>query len=183
MTATIVFIQGGGAGAYDEDALLAESLRRELGDAAAVEYPAMPDEDSPDPVTWGPAIAAAIHAAGEPVVLVGHSIGGYVLLSHLIAEPPTERVQAICLIATPFPAGDADWTFDDFELPDGFAARLTAPVFLYASEDDDTVPFAHRDLYAKAIPGSKVRTASGGHQLGNDLRLVADDLRPLVQSG
>jgi hypothetical protein len=56
-------------------------------------------------------------------------------------------------------------------------------VFLYASEDDDTVPFAHRDLYAKAIPGSKVRTASGGHQLGNDLRLVADDLRPLVQSG
>ena len=57
------------------------------------------------------------------------------------------------------------------------------PVFLYASEDDDTVPFAHRDLYAEAIPGSKVRTASGGHQLGNDLRLVADDLRPLVQSG
>ena len=53
-------------------------------------------------------------------------------------------------------------------------------MLLYASEDDDTVPFAHRDLWAAAIPGSVVRTTTGGHQLGNDLRMVADDIRQLV---
>jgi hypothetical protein len=30
------------------------------------------------------------------------------------------------------------------------ASALNAPVFLYASEDDEVVPFAHRDLWIVA---------------------------------
>src|SRR5215207_8436957 len=108
--ATVVFIQGGGAGAYDEDALLVQSLRRELGDGIPVEYPRMPDEGDPDPVSWGPAIASAIGQAAPPLVLVAHSIGGYLLLRQLLDEPPESPVLAICLIAVPYPGGDADWT-------------------------------------------------------------------------
>ena len=182
MTATIVFIQGGGDGAHDEDALLAGDLQRRLGDGFRVDFPPMPDEGNPDVVTWGPAIAAAISKAEPPVVLVGHSIGGFVLLEQLAAQPPVE-VRAIALIAVPFPSGDADWTFDGFDLPDLSAALpRNAEVLLYAAEDDDTVPFAHRDLWATAIPGSATRTVDGGHQLANDLRVVADDIRQIVSS-
>jgi predicted alpha/beta hydrolase family esterase len=173
---SVVFIQGGGAGARDEDELLVASLRRELGDGIPVLLPAMPDEDDPDEATWGPAIGQALEAAAEPVALVGQSIGGYLLVHRLAAQPPQRHVQSIHLIAAPFPGGDADWTFPGFGLPEGFAARLSAPVFLYASEDDDIVPFADRDLYAAAIPGAKVRTTTGGHQLGDDLSLVAADI-------
>ncbi|MCR2791814.1 LLM class flavin-dependent oxidoreductase [Microbacterium sp. zg.Y625] len=53
----------------------------------------------------------------------------------------------------------------------------------YASPDDEVVPFAHRDLYAAAIPRAVTRTVTGGHQLGDDLRVVADDIRGLVGDG
>lgn len=169
----VVFLQGGGDGAHAEDAALAENLRTQLGDGYEVEYPEMPAEGDPDFERWHPVIAEAVHGAE---VLVAHSLGGYMLLKHL-ADADAPAAHVVCLIAAPFPSGDADWVFDGFELPDGFAAALPGTVYLYASEDDDTVPFAHRDLYATAIPGALTRTTTDGHQLGGDLRVVADDIR------
>ena len=168
----VVFLQGAGAGAHDEDAALARSLQQHLGDGFRVEFPTMPREGDPDFDRWRPAIADAVEGAE---VLVGHSLGGYFLLKHL-AETPSPTARVVCLIAAPFPGGDADWVFDGFELPDDFASALPDAVFLYASEDDEIVPFAHRDLYASAIPGSVTRTATGGHQLGDDLSAVAADI-------
>jgi predicted alpha/beta hydrolase family esterase len=178
----VVFIQGAGAGAHDEDARLAASLERHLGDEFSVEFPRMPDEDEPDDERWHQAIGDAITRGSAPVVLVGHSIGGYLLLTYLAAARITIPVAAICIIAAPFPGGDPAWTFDGFDLPERLAERLPkdAAVLLYASEDDDIVPFAHRDLYAATIPGATTRTTSGGHQLGEDLAMVADDIRRLV---
>lgn len=179
---SIVFIQGGGAGARDADAKLAGSLGRELGDDFAVDFPTMPDEDNPDYDRWRPAIADAIARAAAPVVVVGHSLGGYFLIRYLSSERMEVPIAAICVIAAPFPSGDPAWVFEGFELPDRFGERLPADaaVLLYASEDDDTIPFAHRDLYAAAIPGAVKRTTPGGHQLGNDLALVTDDIRRIV---
>lgn len=48
----ILFIQGGGAGTYDEwDNKLVDSLRRELGEGFEVRYPRMPDEDDPSSIS------------------------------------------------------------------------------------------------------------------------------------
>jgi predicted alpha/beta hydrolase family esterase len=171
----VVFIQGGGDGAHAEDAALVASLSRELG--VEVVYPLMPDEGDPDETAWLPAISAAIESAD---VVVGHSIGGYLLLAQLALERPS-NIRAVAIIAAPFPGGDADWTFDGFDLPEGLD-DLGVPVFLYASEDDDIVPFAHRDLWAAAIAGSTVRTTQGGHQLGDDLSAVARDLQDAAAS-
>ena len=103
------------------------------------------------------------------------------LLKYLTGASVATQIKAICIISAPYPNAEPAWTFDGFHLPDGFASLLPAgsPVYLYASKNDDTVPFAHRDLYAAAIPGSTTRTTSGGHQLGNNLTLVAEDIRGL----
>ncbi len=54
------------------------------------------------------------------------------------------------------------------------------PVFLYRSRDDEEVPFVHLQLYAQKLPQATVREiASGGHQLDNDLALVAEDIKSL----
>jgi uncharacterized protein len=179
---SIVFIQGGGAGAHEADAKLARSLGLELGDEFPVDFPMMPDQGDPDYDRWQPVIAEAISRASAPAVVVGHSLGGYFLIRYLSSERIEAPIAAVCIIAAPFPSGDPDWVFEGFELPDRFGERLPedAAVLLYASEDDDTIPFAHRDLYAAAIPGAVKRTTFGGHQLGNDLAMVADDIRRIV---
>jgi len=85
------------------------------------------------------------------------------------------------LIATPFWGGDG-WRYEGhqkLELPEDFAARLpqNAPVFLYHSHDDATVPFSHLALYATLLLKANVREIeSGGHQLNNDLTLIATDI-------
>ena len=179
VTTPVVFIQGGGAGAHREDAQLVDSLKRNLGDDFTVEFLRMPHEDAPDYERWRPVIGRAIDRATAPVVLVGHSVGGYLLIKYLASETATSTIAAVCIIAAPFPAGDPSWSIDGFELPDDFAERLPkdVPVLLYASEDDAIVPFAHRDLYAAAIPHAYTRSTFGGHQLAGDLRVVADDIR------
>jgi len=159
---SVVFIHG--ADGYDEDRAMADSL------GVPVVYPRMPDTDD-----WSDAIAAALRV--EPVeTLIAHSAGGYQLLKHLASAEPLD-VASIHIIAAPFPGGDPDCTFDGFDLPDNLD-RIPRPIYLYASEDDETVPFAHRDLWAAALPGSVTRTTVGGHQLNNDLRVVAADIHP-----
>ncbi len=180
MNVHVVFFHGAGTGAYDEDAELASSLARHLGNDFSIDFPRLPEND-PEDGPWLQAIDEAIARTSGPVVLVGHSVGGYLLLKYLAMNRIMTSIVAICVIAAPFPSGDPAWTFDGFDLPDDVDRLLPADakVVLYASEDDKTVPFAHRDLYAAAIPRAITRTTSGGHQLGNDLRVVADDIRAL----
>ena len=163
---TVVFIHG--ADGFEDDAPLAENLELHVG--MPVLFTQMPDTDD-----WTPAIASVIEPVEIPPIVVGHSAGGYQLLKYLASS--NAPVTSVHVIAAPFPGGDADWTFDGFDLPD--LSGLRAPVFLYASEDDEVVPFAHRDLWAAAIPGSVTRTTAGGHQLNGNLRVVADDIRAL----
>lgn len=173
----VIFFHGAGEGAFEADALLAASLRRELGPGYEVVQPRLPADDDAGDSGWLRAIDEAV--TGAPAVLVGHSAGGYLLLKYLATHEVTAT--ALAIIAAPFPGGDGDWTFDGFDLPRDFGARLPeCPVFLYASEDDEVVPFAHRDLYAAAIPGAVSRTTEGGHQLGDDLGVVARDIRSVV---
>ena len=180
----VIFFHGAGAGAHAEDARLAADLGTRLGEGYRVACPQLPEDDDAEDGLWLAAIASAIESAAKPAVLIGHSAGGYLLLKHLAgANAPLApaAVAAICVIAAPYPGGDPSWTFDGFDLPPDLGERLPqgVPVFLYAGEDDDIVPFAHRDLYADAIPGALTRTVTGGHQLGHDLSAVARDILAL----
>lgn len=182
MTATgqILFVQGGGAGTHDEwDDKLVHSLRRELGEAWDVRYPRMPSEDDPSDATWGPAIRRELAAVDDGAVLVGHSVGGTLLIRQLAERPPSPKLAAIVLIATPF-VGAGGWPGDEFALADDLGSRLPqgVPVLLFHGLDDDTVPPAHADLYARAIPQARLHLLPArDHQLGNDLAEVASAIR------
>ena len=178
----VLFIQGGGSGTHDEwDDKLVDSLRRELGDAYDVRYPPMPAEDDPSDAAWGPAISEAIATLDDGAILVGHSVGG-TLLVHTLAERPLDvTLAAIVLVAAPFVGVDG-WPGEEFELPSHLGALLPAgaPVHVFHGLADDTVPPAHADLYARAIPRAHVHRLSGrDHQLGNDLGEVATVIRSL----
>jgi pimeloyl-ACP methyl ester carboxylesterase len=178
----LLFIQGGGADTYDEwDEKLADSLRRELGDAYEIRYPRMPAEDDPSYAAWGPAISEAIATLEDGAIVVGHSVGGTLLVHTLAERPPDVALAAIVLIAAPF-VGAGGWPGEEFELPSNLGALLPAnvPVHVFHGLEDDSVPPAHADLYARAVPQMQLHRLPGrDHQLGNDLGEVATVVRTL----
>jgi hypothetical protein len=94
MSISILFVHGGGEGAFDADAKLVESLRTALGDEYKVIYPQMPNEDSPDYDEWKDTIISQIDQMQGNLL---HEWGGHDLM-HL--------VQAEQALMQPFIDGD-----------------------------------------------------------------------------
>ena len=184
MPGLVLFIQGAGRGAYDEDKLLAESLQHGLGPRFEVRYPVMPNEDDAPYEQWRQRIERELTNAPGPAVVVGHSVGASVLMKWLSERKDETAVAGVFLVACPFWGGDG-WRYEGYEelaLPPEFAAALPTgiPVYLYHCRDDATVPFDHLALYAQALPQATVRAFDeGGHQLNDDLSAVARDIASL----
>ena len=184
----VLFIQGGGAGAHDEwDDKLVDSLRQELGEGHDVRYPRMPGEDDPGYARWSAAIRDEMALLDDGAIVVGHSVGGTILIHALGEQPPERELAAIVLIAAPF-AGADGWPSDEFELPGDLGARLphSVPVQIFHGLADSTAPPSHADLYARAIPQAQIHRLPGrDHQLGNDLselaRTINDNPRPAAK--
>jgi predicted alpha/beta hydrolase family esterase len=177
MARQVLFIQGGGAGVHDgwDDKLVA-SLKRELGAEVEVRYPRMPNEDDPKFAEWKAAIGREIAKLDDGAILVGHSIGGTMLIHALAEQSPKQRIGAIILISAPF-IGEGGWPSDEIEATPDIGARLPAgvPVHLFHGQKDETAPPAHAELYAKAVPQAQVhRLPDRDHQLNNDLSGVAE---------
>ena len=183
MVGQVLFIQGAGAGTYDDwDDKLVASLRRELGEDYAVRYPRMPNEDEPSYPAWKAALTSEFKSLEDRAILVGHSIGGTILLHVLAEQAPLFEPGGLFLLAPPF-VGEGGWPGEDMPRIGDFSHRLPAglPVYLYQGAADDIVPPAHLSLYAQAIPGAAIRTLEGrDHQFNNDLREVAGDIRSLA---
>jgi hypothetical protein len=177
----VLFIQGGGEGAFLADKPLAESLRMSLGPDYHVHYPAMPDEADPNDEMWRAEIRRQLEKIGGDTLVVGHSVGAYMLVRFMLRDRGRSTLPGVFLIATPF-VGEGGWQVSDVALPEDFAEDLPpgVPIFLYHARDDNVVPFSHLGLYRQKIRGATLRELeSGGHQLNNDLSIVAADIRRL----
>lgn len=181
MSKLIIFIQGGGEGGYEADARLVDSLRAALGEMHEIRYPQLlSDETRPD-FGWPEQIGKEISGTKGEVILTGHSLGASMLLKYLTEHEVTKEITGIFLIAAPFWSGDEDWV-QGLKLQEDFPDKLLkdVPVFFYHGRDDEEVPFAHLGLYRQNLPRATVREIpSGGHQLNNDLTIVAKDIKSL----
>jgi predicted alpha/beta hydrolase family esterase len=180
MHVSVLFIHGAGAGAYAADRRLADSLQRALGADSEVLCPQMPDEDNAAYPAWKAEIEARLATMQAPVALVGHSVGGSVLLKYLCDEPRTRQIAGLFVIAAPYWGASEFWSWDEAALPADAAARLAGewPLIFYQSRDDEVVPFAHLAMYAAKLPRATIREFAGrGHQFKNDLTEVAADIR------
>jgi hypothetical protein len=178
----VLFIQGGGEGAHDVDALLAASLQKALGAEYDVLFPRMPGESNPNIQTWKAKIAKELEALDGRVILVGHSLGGSALLKYLSEEKVEKPIAGLFLLSAPS-WDEENWNFDDLRLPTDLAAKLSRipRIFLYHNRNDETVPFSHLALHASRLPRAIVRESDrGGHQFGNDLANVASDIRAVT---
>jgi predicted alpha/beta hydrolase family esterase len=160
-----------------------DSLRAELGPSYEIRYPVMPNEADPNYADWKPALDTELAALEPGAIVVGHSVGGTILIHSLAESGTPQSLGAICLISAPF-IGPGGWDAGDIEPQPDLVDRLPrdVPVFFYHGTDDDEVPFAHLELYARLIPRAHVRRlADRDHQLNNRLAEVASDIRRLDQ--
>ena len=178
----VLFVQGAGEGVHANwDSHLVASLRRQLGPEYDVRYPQMPNETDPTMASWRPVLEEELASLRAGAVVVGHSVGGTLLIHVLADSTPMPALDAIVLLAAPF-IGEGGWTSDEIESGADLAARLpiAVPVLLYHGANDTIVPVEHVERYAAAIPHARVRRLAGrDHQLNNDLSEVASDIRNL----
>jgi len=181
MKKQVLFIQGAGEGAYEEDKKLAASLQDALGTEYHVLYPQMPNEESPEDKAWMTQISKELAALDGKVIVVGHSAGGAVLLKYLLKENVAKPIAGIFLISIPH-WGPEDDEAGEYTLQEGFASQLPkrVPIFLYHSRDDEWVPFTHLAMFAEKIPQATMREFDRrGHQFNNDLSEIAEDITSL----
>lgn len=177
----VIFLHGGGSREdYDADEKLVESLKSHLSSGYFVRYPFLPNDGSPDLGRRGQ-IGRLISESADGVILVAHSFGASMLLACLSEFEVKRKIAGIFLIATPFWQGDEDWV-EAFKLRPDFAEKLDRkiPLFFYHCLDDEEVPFSQLDTYKEQLPWATFREIpTGGHQLGEDLSIVAEDIRAL----
>jgi len=184
MAQHILFLHGAGEGAYKEDSLLAQRLQRELGTGYTVSCPELPDEANAPYELWKQRVEKEIHGMQEPVILVGHSIGGSHLAKIMTEVQADKPVAGIFLLEAPFWGGEG-WHYEGYkeiEIPEESFSKLPkgAKIFIYHTRDDEIVPFDHLALYAKHIPQAVVREiATGGHQLADTITPLVEDIRNL----
>jgi len=183
MKRQVLFIQGGGERVHDEwDDKLVASLRTELGPGYNIRYPRMPNERDPSYAAWAAALENEIARLDEGAIVVGHSLGGTILIHALAEHPPERELGAIVLIAAPF-VGEGGWPSDEWTPQRALGEKLPrgVPIYLYHGLADTTAPPSHAELYAHEIPDADLRRLPDrDHQLNNDLSEVAGLIRSLT---
>jgi predicted alpha/beta hydrolase family esterase len=182
MRRQLLFVQGGGAGVHDEwDSKLVESLKRELGSEYEIRYPRMPNEDDPRYAAWKATLVKEFAALDNRAILIGHSVGGTMLVNALAEQSAKRSFGALFLISAPF-FGEGGWSSDDLKSTTDLGARLPqdVPVHIFHGLRDETAPPSHAELYARTVPQARVHRLPGrDHQLNNDLKDVATAIKSL----
>ena len=182
----VLFIHG--AGEQNEGGgALPRALRAGLGADVRLAAPIMPNPGAPDAAAWQAALGEHLGGQQLPLVLVGHSLGGSLILKYLADHAKPAGLAGVVSIAAPF-WGVPEWELSNGQLPPGFEARLSElpRVVLYHSRDDDEVPVSHLDRYAEALPQAVVRKVDGrGHMFddGNVADIVGDILAAFDGAG
>ncbi|MCW3116381.1 MAG: hypothetical protein JWM28_463 [Chitinophagaceae bacterium] len=177
----MLFIQGGGDGGYEADTKLVASLQKALGKDYEISYPRMQTDEAAPDFGWLKQIGKEIGKLRDDVILVAHSLGASLLLKYISENKVSKKVAGIFLISTPFWSGKEKWV-QGIELQEDFAESVpkNSRIFFYHCRDDEEIPFNHIASYRHKLPVATFREIeSGGHQLGNNLNLVAKDIKDL----
>jgi uncharacterized protein len=137
---------------------LRKYLQQKLDQDYRLTCPMMPDPEKPEYEKWKRQLEKALDLIDDEIILIGHSLGGSVLLKYFSEMPYHKPVTGLFIIAAPF-WGEGGWELSEFELKKNFEAHLAfiPKIILYHSQDDESVPFGHLFLYAKKLPDALVR--------------------------
>ncbi|HEY5825186.1 MAG TPA: alpha/beta hydrolase [Cyclobacteriaceae bacterium] len=182
MKRQILFIHSAGPQETGEGSSgLVTYLLNELGDEFEIRHPLMPEPENPRYEAWKAKLDKELLALKGEVILIGHSLGGSVILKFLSEEKCSNTIAGLFLISTPY-WKKKNWEIDEYVLQKDFAKNLTglSHLFLYHSKEDQWVPFSHTQFYAKKLPNAVVRELQGQeHEFSYGLPQLIEDIKGL----
>jgi predicted alpha/beta hydrolase family esterase len=178
MKRQILFIHSAGEqGPSAGSGPLVAALQRGLGPEYRLLHPLMPHPEAPEYQPWKLGLATALAGLSGEVTLIGHSLGGSVLVKYLAEEGWAGAITSLCLIAAPY-FGAPDWEHAEFMLDPAAAPPRLPRVCLYYTRDDAVVAPAHLALYAAMFPQATARELDGyGHTFSAGCAELVADLR------
>ncbi len=165
---------GKGKGSYD----LVHYIKMNLPGEFEILFPKIEKPALPAYEKFKGMFASAFKQISEPVILIGHSLGGSTLLKYLSEEKPAISISGLFLIATPHWGSD----MKEFQLKLNFQASLMdiPAIFLYHSQHDTVVPIKHLEFYSKAFRKATVRKLPGKeHVFSKGLPQLVSDIKAL----
>lgn len=119
---------------------------------------------------------------GEDIIL-GHSLGAFIVLQYLEAIEMTETPRAVVLVAAP-------WKVSKPELRQLFIADLDADVLMWKarefvvihSKDDKLVPIDHGRKLAKALKARIVETESDDHYMEKEYPVLVQTIQEIADT-
>ncbi len=178
----ILFIHSAGPQQQGEGSSgLVTYLKNELGNDFEIHHPLMPDPENPRYDAWKKKLHKDLSTLQGEAILIGHSLGGSVILKYLSEEKYTASIKALFLVSTPY-WGKTSWEMDEYVLGKDFAEKITpfSHLFLYHSKGDEWVPFSHLKLYATELPNAVIREIEGHeHEFSNGLLQLIEDIKQL----
>lgn len=182
MKREIFFIHSAGEQTDDHGSTgLIRSLKGSLGSNYVLHHPLMPDPENPRYLEWKMTLQATLPVGGNKVAIIGHSLGGSVIVKYLSEGLCQVPVAGLFLVAAPY-WGTRGWIIEEFGLKKDYVSKLPDMdrVFVYHSRNDVWVPFSHGEAYAKKLPGAVMRKMSGDdHEFGDGLEALVRDIRNL----
>jgi len=177
----ILFIQGAGNkhAPFGSGKLIAY-LQEQLESGYEVLAPEMPDPEHPRYLAWRDQIEQELGKLDAGVLLIGHSLGGSMVLKYLAEGTYQRPIAGMFLVAVPY-WGKRDWELE-YTLPEDFASHLPpiSRIFLYHSREDEEVSFSHLWRYQEQLPQATIRALDGKeHSFTKGLPLLVEDIKQL----
>lgn len=182
MKPEILFIHSAGPqGHFEGSDFLISYIRKSLANSYSIHSPIMPDNDNPHYETWKEKLESEFNSIGDDLILIGHSLGGSVLLKYLSESTTSKHVRGLFLVATPY-WGKQGWDVNEFALQKDFAAHLKniSRIHLYQSKDDEVVEFSHIRYYSQQFPKATVHEVNHrGHLFSKGIPELIIDIQNL----
>ncbi|MFT9847789.1 alpha/beta hydrolase [Aneurinibacillus sp. REN35] len=183
MKKQVLFIHSAGAqGLHQGSSDLVAYVKDALGDEYNLLYPKMPNSEDPEYTLWKLQLDKEFASLDGEVLLIGHSLGGSVLLKYLSEKTTNRSISGLFMIAAPYWGKDDDWQVEEYTLPENSASKLPqiAQIFLYHSRNDEFVPSAHLEHYKKRLPQANTRILDGAeHAFSDGLPELINDIKGL----
>jgi uncharacterized protein len=116
-------------------------------------------------------------------IILGHSLGAFIILQYLEAVEMTETPRAVILVGAP-------WKVSSPELRQLFLADLDADVMMWKAreyvvvhaKDDEMVPFKHGEKMAERFKAQLVAPESGGHFMGEEYPVLLETIQNIADT-
>lgn len=156
-------------------------LSRSLGSGYRLHHPAMPEPENPRYMSWKMALQSNLPVGGNKAALIGHSLGGSVIVKYLTEGLCQMPIAGLFLVGAPY-WGTRGWSVDEFMFERGFPSKFPEidKIFIYHSRLDKWVPYSHAQFYARALPHSVFRSITGSdHEFNEGLPVLVNDIQNL----